>query len=221
MSRSGFVIVTGKDGVRGIIETLRNGGESPLGLPAQSDGEQRLTMQLDDGDEVLAPIAALVLQDDGTYYLPFDREELEHQQNRNVAHEGEATAVLPLIEEQLDVQKRMVQTGKVRINKRVSEREELIDETLMRDDIEVQRVDINRVVDGPVSVRSEGDTTIIPLLEEVLIIEKRLILKEELRVTRRRSEIHQPQRISLRNEQATVERLNSQGQQEGGGEELI
>lgn len=34
-------------------------------------------------------------------------------------------------------------------------------------------------------IRTEGDVTIVPVLEEVLVVEKRLVLKEELHIRRR------------------------------------
>ena len=78
---------------------------------------------------------------------------------------------------------------------------------LVRRTVQVERVAINRVVDGELPVRYEGDTMIILILEEVLVVEKRLMLKEELHVTQHHKEFHQPQRIVLRNEDITVERL--------------
>ena len=63
-----------------------------------------------------------------------------------------------------------------------------IGEPLFRDDCDVQRVAIGRLLDGPVEARQEGDTWIVPLTEEVLVIEKRLLLREELRITRRRQQ---------------------------------
>ncbi|MDB5301088.1 MAG: hypothetical protein JWO87_2751, partial [Phycisphaerales bacterium] len=56
-------------------------------------------------------------------------------------------------------------------------------------------------------VRREGDTLIVPLVEEVLVVEKRLVLREEVRVTTRRSQTHQPQRVTLRSEEAEIERI--------------
>ena len=116
-------------------------------------------------------------------------------------------AVLPVIVEELDVRKRFVETGRVRVTKTVDEREEVVDEPLRREEVDVERVAVNRLVDGPVELRQEGDTLVIPLLEEVLVVEKRLMLREELRVTRRAVEEHRPRRVVLRSERATVERL--------------
>jgi uncharacterized protein (TIGR02271 family) len=119
--------------------------------------------------------------------------------------------VVPVLEEQLQVHKREVVTGKVRVTKVVQEREEVVDEPLLSEDVEVKRVPIDRWVDNPVSIRQEGDTLIIPLLEEVLVVEKRLRVKEEIHVTRRRSESHRPERVVLRSEEATVDRLEVSG----------
>ena len=57
-----------------------------------------------------------------------------------------------------------------------------------RDDCEVRRVPIGRIIDKPAEQRQEGDTLIVPMMEEVLVLEKRLILREELHITRRREQ---------------------------------
>jgi uncharacterized protein (TIGR02271 family) len=120
--------------------------------------------------------------------------------------------VIPVLQEELDVSTRRVATESgVRIDKHVDEREEIVDEPLSKDELEVERVTINRPVDGPVAVRHEGDTMIVPVLEEVLVVEKRLILKEELRITRRRTEYRSPQRVTLRSEHVDVERIGDPG----------
>jgi uncharacterized protein (TIGR02271 family) len=113
-----------------------------------------------------------------------------------------------VIQEVLDVHTSPVETGRIRIRKMVHEREEIVDPPLVRDEVDIERVPINRVVEGPISVRSEEDTLIIPVLEEVLVVEKRLLLKEEVRITKRRVETYLPQRVTLRREEAAVERIN-------------
>jgi stress response protein YsnF len=68
---------------------------------------------------------------------------------------------------------------------------------------------MNQRVETAPQVRREGNTLIIPLLEEVLVVEKRLILKEELHLTVEQTEGHKPQTVRLRREEATVEHLHS------------
>ena len=123
------------------------------------------------------------------------------------------TRVIPVIEETLDVQKRQVETGGVRITKVVHEREEVVNVPRVREEVTVERVTLNRIVDTPVSMRQEGDTLIIPLLEEVVVIEKRLMVKEELRITKRRIEEQASQQVTLRREEVVVERLDPSKQQ--------
>ncbi len=123
------------------------------------------------------------------------------------------TRVIPVIEETLDVQKRQVETGGVRIIKVVHEREEVVNVPRVREEVTVERVTLNRLVDTPVSMRQEGDTLIIPLLEEVVVMEKRLMVKEELRITKRRIEEQASQQVTLRREEVVVERLDPSKQQ--------
>ena len=66
---------------------------------------------------------------------------------------------------------------------------------------------LDRWVDAPVPVRHDGDTTIVTLVEEVVVVEKRLRATEEIRITKRRSVRHEPQQVTLRREEAVVERL--------------
>jgi uncharacterized protein (TIGR02271 family) len=114
--------------------------------------------------------------------------------------------VIPVIEEELKTGKRVIDTGVTRIRKIVREREEIVDIPLIRDQVEVKRVPVNRFIDAPVAERKENDTTIIPVFEEVMVTEKRLLLKEELHVTKRAKTVREPKRITLRNEEVIVER---------------
>jgi len=115
--------------------------------------------------------------------------------------------VVPVLVEELEVQKRLVETGKVRITKQVHEQEALVDEPLWREEVEVTHVPIQRVVDAPIPVREEHGTLIVSVLEEVLVVEKRLMLKEEIHMRRHRVETHQPQQVTLRREEVSVERV--------------
>ena len=83
------------------------------------------------------------------------------------------------------VRKERVATETVRLRKRVHEDEEVLDVPVQTEAIEVERVPVGRWLDAPADVRHEGDTTVYPVVEEVLVVEKRLRLVEEVRVTRR------------------------------------
>jgi stress response protein YsnF len=114
--------------------------------------------------------------------------------------------VIPVIEEKITVQRLEKTSGIVEIRKSVNERTELVDQPLQSEEVDVRRVAINRFVDKPVPVRYEDDTTIIPLFEEVLVVEKRLLLREEVHVKTVRRELHNPQEVTLREERVEVVR---------------
>jgi uncharacterized protein (TIGR02271 family) len=109
--------------------------------------------------------------------------------------------------EELDVQTRQKETAKVRIKTVVHERQEVVDQPLLHEEIDIQRVPINRIVENAPQVRHEDNVMIVPILEEVLVVEKRLMLKEELHISRRRAEVHKPQHITLRSEEVIIERI--------------
>jgi stress response protein YsnF len=119
-----------------------------------------------------------------------------------------------VVAESATLRKRKVDSGRgVRITKTVTEREQIVDERLEQDELLVERVTVNQVVDSEnlPTVRQEGDVTIVPVLEEIVVIEKRTLLKEELRITRLRREINKPQRVMLRSEEVTAEKFDENG----------
>jgi len=151
------------------------------------------------------PAAVMIPQQDGSFSVPLRRAELVPVPREE---QGETMdAMVPVLAEELEVQKRVIETGTVRLTKAVYEREVRVDEPLFRAEVEVTRVPLQRVVDGPVPVREEHGTTIISLVEEVLVVEKRWMLREEIHIRTHRLETHQPQQITLRSEEVQVERV--------------
>ncbi|HZH28229.1 MAG TPA: YsnF/AvaK domain-containing protein [Azospirillaceae bacterium] len=115
---------------------------------------------------------------------------------------------IPLAVEELAVSKRAVETGRVRISTRVLTREETVTQALAREDVEVVRIPVGRDVDAVPATREEADgTLVIPLVEERLVIERRLVLREEVHVRRRRSVETVNQPVTLRREEVEIERL--------------
>ncbi|HEY8617049.1 YsnF/AvaK domain-containing protein [Phenylobacterium sp.] len=92
---------------------------------------------------------------------------------------------MPLARERLHVDKRVVETGRVTVRTRVAEEQTWVREELAREDVQVERIDIGREVDEVPQVRTEGDTLVIPIYEEIVVVEKRLVLQQEIRLTRR------------------------------------
>jgi len=121
---------------------------------------------------------------------------------------------VPVYQEEAWVDKRIVDTGRgVRIHKTVAELPCRIDERLLRDEVDVTHVPVDRIValDQAPATRYEGDTLVVPILEEVLVVERRLRIKEELRITRTRREEHHAETVLLKSEQVSVERFDEHG----------
>jgi uncharacterized protein (TIGR02271 family) len=124
---------------------------------------------------------------------------------------AERLARVPIREERVRVARRTTPTGKVRVTRTVRERTAVVDEPLVADVVAVERVPVDRFVEGPIPDRYEGDTLVISVLEEVTVIQKRLRLKEEVRITRRRVPRRRPQTVTVRSEEAAVERFDGSG----------
>ena len=124
---------------------------------------------------------------------------------------SEVLHVIPVIAETLDVGRRELH-GAVRVHKRVVENLVNVDETVREEHVSVERVPVGRPVDGPVGIRHEGDVMIVPVVEERLVAERRLVLVEELHIRREVSTRRAPQQVLLRQEQVVVERLDPRTQ---------
>ena len=113
---------------------------------------------------------------------------------------------IPIVEERAIVERRAVERGRVRVHSHVEERQEVLRETLSHEEVTVERVPIDREVSETPSIREEDGVTIVPVVEEILVVERRLRLKEELHIkkVRRTEDVEVP--VTVRSTRATVER---------------
>lgn len=120
---------------------------------------------------------------------------------------------IALLEEHAIVSKRSVETGRVRVRTHVETREEWVRASLDHQEVEIERVPIGADVDAVPPIREKGDVTIIPVIEERLVVEKRLVLVEEihLRRTRRTEQFEQP--VTLASQRAEIERHPMSGEE--------
>ena len=116
---------------------------------------------------------------------------------------------IPLHTEELTITRREAVTGTVRVSLQTHTRAQVIDEDLAAERVEIERVAIGRVVDTVPGIREEGDTTIVSVVEEVLVTERRLVLREEVRMKRVRTSERFQKTVSLREQQAIVERIDA------------
>jgi uncharacterized protein (TIGR02271 family) len=117
--------------------------------------------------------------------------------------------VIPVIEEQLQVSKVWEETGRVQISKTVTEEAVDFNLPVSQEEVIMERKPINQYVDtAPPASRYEGDTLIIPVIKEVLVVEKKLMLVEELHIIKRKTEQMVSGTEILRKEAVTVERTH-------------
>ncbi len=114
--------------------------------------------------------------------------------------------VVPLVEEQAYVAKLRVERGRVEVRTRVHTETESVETRLSHENYNVERVAVGRFVDNAPVERREGDTLIIPIVEEVAVVVKRLRLVAELRITRNAYTTPFQESVEVRRMRASVER---------------
>jgi stress response protein YsnF len=120
--------------------------------------------------------------------------------------EEEVVGVIPVVAEIADVQKRTRPVRRVTVRKRVEQERVTRAVSLDRDHVTVERIPKNQWADSPEGPRTEGDTLVVPVYAEVMV--KRLVLVEEVRITRRHDVSEVPVQLDLRREKVVVEEQN-------------
>jgi stress response protein YsnF len=121
---------------------------------------------------------------------------------------------IPIVEEEASVSKRLVETERVSVRMTTDEQSVIVREELRREHVQVTRVPVEREVAEAPPTRVEGDVTIVPVLEERLVVEKRLFLVEELHL--RRTTMVDPVEVpvTLRRTHVDIERTELDQQEE-------
>lgn len=131
--------------------------------------------------------------------------------NKPAAPTDPAAEVVPLLEDEVRIGSREVITGRVRLRTVTDTTEEVVRRELQGTRADVERVPADRVLaDGEAlpSPRAEGNVLIVPVVEEVLVVEKRLVLKEEVRITLHDTSEVTEVPVTIRKQRAVVERID-------------
>jgi uncharacterized protein (TIGR02271 family) len=166
-------------------------------------------MKLDTGEQIVIPFDQLELLPDGNYFL-LSESNIEQWKTGSIRAHGdqeEQDLVVPVIEEEIKIGKRVYEE-KVQVSKQVHEEEVEINEPGFREEIEIERIPKDEVLDAPISPYTEGDIMVIPIIEERVVVMKRLVLVEEVRIKKIRREIRESQSVTLRREEVVVDREN-------------
>jgi len=152
-----------------------------------------------------------------------DVTQAKNSSNRRTSRPAKITAaedevnesVIRLAAETLNVGKRVVETGRVRVRRTTTERVEKVRVPLAVETVEIRRVPIGKPIKRKPRVRETANEIIIPVVEEVLVVERRLVLKEELHIRKVHSTENHVEQVTLRQQKVTVDRVAPQSSDDG------
>jgi stress response protein YsnF len=119
-------------------------------------------------------------------------------------------SVLPIVEEHAFLSKREVVTEKIRVSTKIEEYESILEGVLNTENINVERVPMDRIVDVVPSIRFEGDVTIIPVIEERAVMIRQLVLVEEVHVRKSTSPRTVTAPVTLRRHRVVIEDIGAE-----------
>ena len=142
--------------------------------------------------------------------MPVDRDEGKPSGAGQASAPDRDTQTLQLIEEVLQVSKRQITSGHVRVSVVVDTEDHRVHETLKSRRLEVEHLAVGRQLapgDPMPQSRTEDGVLIVPMVEEILVVEKRLVVVEELHIRVVHSEEEVEHVLPLRRQRAVVERV--------------
>lgn len=137
------------------------------------------------------------------------RDILEENNYLDVDLAEDRSLVVPEVNSNFETGREYVETGSVLVSKRVFEEKARKNVPVIEEEVSVERRELNEYVDvAPPAVRQEGDVTIVSVVKEVLVVEKRLMLVEELHITKNKKETVVPVKETLKREVVSVSQSN-------------
>lgn len=174
-------------------------------VTGMSTDERELVVTLHNNIKINVPLSRLNMTDPHLFRFDSNFQDLKNSGDSESQAQAD-TIVIPVTEEFPVVRKQFVDSAKLKIKKTVNSRVEMIKEDLNQERVEVERIKIDKILNQPAGVRTEGDVIIVPVQEEVLVVEKRILLKEEIHIRRHFQKETQTYQVELRREEVTVEK---------------
>ena len=125
-------------------------------------------------------------------------------------HDESSAAPIKLLRETLEVGTRVTETGRVQIEITTQTTDQPTELTQITSKVEVVRHEINRMLDRDEAVPQQtvrDGITIIPILEEIIVAEKRLVLLGELHLITKTTAETVISTIALRKQTAKITSL--------------
>jgi stress response protein YsnF len=202
-------------------ERIFNEGARVVSLDGQDIG----TVESITGEGSDAQVVVRLRDDDRTMMVPYSVIDAERSNEDLLVIQG---AVGDLLDTQMPVGDHETQSFSLSAEEAVAHVHEvdrgrvLIDKTVElvphdaavevgNDRIEVERVAVDQEVDTPPEIRQEGDTLVVPVVEEVLVVGKRYRIIEEVHVTKHRDITTETFHEELRREVVTVTEEDQEG----------
>lgn len=202
-------------------ERLFNPGARVVSLDGQDVG----TVESITGEGTDAQVIVRLTDGDRTMMVPYDVIDLDGSSEDRLVIQG---AVGDLLDTRMDVGEHEKQTfalsaeeaiahvhevdrGRVLIDKTVEMVPHEAEVEVGTDRVEVERVAVDEEVDTPPEIRQDGDTLVVPVVEEVLVVTKRYRIVEEVRVTKHRDISTETFKEELKREVVTVTEEDIEG----------
>ena len=122
------------------------------------------------------------------------------------ARERNDEQVIQLASEHVNVSIKEVVTGEIEVSTITHLRDMVVAEDLISQHADIERVPIGHFVDAAPEMREEDGVLIIPIVEEIAVVERRLFLKEEVRIRRVTTTHRHQETVTLRQQEAVVQR---------------
>lgn len=129
-----------------------------------------------------------------------DRKDPRHEPGGKLVEE----AAIPIVEERVTVDKRIIEGQTVTVTTRPVSSSETVSEEVTKETVTVERVPVNAVVESVPEIRRDGDLTVIPVVEERIVVTKQLVLSEEIHLRRTSKTIMEEKTVELRRTEVDI-----------------
>ena len=116
--------------------------------------------------------------------------------------------IIRVHQEALHISKEVVEKRKIQIHKNVHTETVTHDIPLLNETIKIEHIDFNKEITEIPKVRVEGNVTIIPVIEEVAMVTKKLMLVKEVYLTKEQHKKVEHIENKLRKETVTIDKMN-------------
>ena len=137
-------------------------------------------------------------------YSPEKTSQIMEEKRPDGDAEKSQSKVIPVIEEKIRIDKEKMETGRFKISKKVHHEEVTEDISVSEEELTVERKEFNIFVESAPPIREEDDVTIISVVKEVLVVEKKLMLVEEIHLKKHKNERTVSVQETVRKEEVNI-----------------